>query len=268
MTTSPRAAAVDLTVIVVSHGHEQFLPRCLGSLPAAIAGLRTQVLIVDNASTGRMQVVARNSPIPAEVRVNASPVGFAANCNRAIRETQSRYVLLLNPDTAFLEGRLDEAVACLEQRPDAGVLGCRLVDSQGAQQESYRRFPTLAIFLARICGAESWPWRPRFYDRAMMRGASFTEAAEVDLVTGAFFLIRRSCFDRIGGFDDGFFLYYEDADFCYRARQAGLRTIYYPGLTLLHEHQRSSRALASPYARWHIRSAMRYFSKHGFGTAS
>lgn len=257
-------SGVDVAVVIISHGHEGFLPRCLRSLPPALEGLRAEVVVVDNLGASAMRRIVSESPVPVMLRINAVPRGFASNCNMAIGLSGAPYILLLNPDTEFLSGKLKDALDFMRSDQSTGVVGCHLVNSDGEQQESYRQYPTLPVFLARILGAERWPWRPGFYRRSMMEGERFTAPATVDLVTGACFLIRRACFDQIGGFDEGFFLYWEDADFCYRARLSGSRTCFYPAITVLHHHQRSSRTVTSRYARWHVQSAMRFFWKHGF----
>lgn len=252
----------DLSVVVISHGHEAFVKRCLESFEPALENVRAEVLLIDNLGSGKLAGAVPKLRQPVTLHNNTQRLGFAGNCNEAFRLTRAPYVLLLNPDTEWQSGSVAGAISFMESRPDAGILGCKLVDDGGREQESYRRFPNAMVFAARVLGAERWPWQPAFYREAMMEGQRPRATAEVDLVTGAFFLVRRSCFEKIGGFDESFFMYYEDADFCYRARQAGMRTFFYPAITVLHQHQRSSRDLTSPHARWHMQSALRYFRKH------
>jgi N-acetylglucosaminyl-diphospho-decaprenol L-rhamnosyltransferase len=262
LAVSETTAVPQLAVVVISHGHEAYLSRCLDSIPAALDGLSAQVLLVDNLGSSAMAGIVGRSPVPVTLRVNATPKGFAGNCNAAIRSTRAPYVLLLNPDTAFVSGRVKEAVDFMEANRGVGILGCRLLNRDGRQQESYRRYPIVPVFLARVFGAERWPWRPAFYRSSLMQDQGFTGPGEVDLVTGACFLLRRRCFDQIGGFDEGFFMYWEDADFCYRARVHGFSTFFYPGITVFHELLRSSRVVTSRHAMWHLRSAVRFFRKH------
>lgn len=257
------AESPTLAVVVISHGHERFLPRCLGSLPAAIQGVDSEVLLVDNLNSGDIARIASGSPVPVRVHTNATPFGFAKNCNNAVRSSSAPFILLLNPDTAFLSGKLADGIAAMRSDPAIGIVGAKLVNEEGVQQQSYRHYPTAPVFLARALGVERWTRRPAFYRHSMMEGEQFTSPATVDLVTGACFLLRRECFDAIGGFDEGFFMYWEDADFCYRARRQGFRTCFYPGITVLHHHQRDSRRITSAHARWHISSAIRFFRKHG-----
>jgi GT2 family glycosyltransferase len=140
-----------------------------------------------------------------------------------------------------------------------------LVNADGSFQQNYRRFPTLPVIVSRALGADHWPWRPRFYRWRMMQGVEFKCPTPVDWVFGAFMLVRRDCFTAVGGMDAGFNLYYEDVDLCYRLRERGLRTVYYPELQFTHHHMRTSarRPLGQAW-RWHVHSAYRILRKHRY----
>lgn len=253
-----------LSVVIISHGHEGYLGDCLASLCPALSGLRAEILLIDNLGETGLDRLAAGYPFPIRVQRNAHPIGFAANCNQAFRISHGEYVLVLNPDTVCVSGQLREAVAYLDSNRNVGILGARLVNTDGARQESCRCFPSVPVFALRLMGADRWTWRPAFYRESLLEGRLFEKPARVDLVIGAFFLVRRACYERIGGFDESFFLYYEDADFCFRARAAGFETHYFPDLTLMHHHQRSSKSILGRHARWHARSALHYFLKHRY----
>ena len=250
-----------LTVIIISHGHEAMLPRCVASLGAALEGVSAEILVVDNLPGGH--AAAALAGLPARVIANPVPVGFAANANRGAAATTGRHLLLLNPDTEHLGGRLAEAVQLLEAEPRIGLLGCTLLGEDGAPQQSFRRFPSPAVPIARGLGADHWPWRPAWYQRAMMTTTLRRDQPfPVDWVFGAFLLLRRSDFSRVGGMDEGYRLYYEDVDLAWRLRRVGLATWVFPGLRFLHAHQRSSaRRPFSRLWRWHVASAWRYSAR-------
>jgi N-acetylglucosaminyl-diphospho-decaprenol L-rhamnosyltransferase len=255
--------ATDLSIIVVSHGHETMLLGCLSSLPQALVDLAAEIVVVDNLQDGA--VAAALTTFPARVLENHTPMGFAANVNRGARATSGRHLLILNPDTVFRAGRLAEAIAFLDARPDIGVLACALLNSDGSRQQNFRQFPTVPVLLARGFGADRWRWRPAFYRRRLMEEARFDEPHAVDWVFGAFMLVRRTDFERLGGMDEGFRLYYEDVDLCYRFRRAGLATYLFPEIRFMHTHARTS--AKRPFGqswRWHVRSAARYFWKSGY----
>jgi GT2 family glycosyltransferase len=256
--------AADLSVVIVSHGHEEMLPACIASLAPALVGLAAETVVVDNLQKGA--VAAALTSFPASIILeNRAPIGFAANVNRGAQATSGRYLLILNPDTVFRAGRLAEAIAFLDARPDIGVLACTLLNPDGSHQQNFRQFPTLPVLLARGFGADRWPWRPAFYRRRLMEDTRFEKPHPVDWVFGAFMLLRRADFERLGGMDEGFRLYYEDVDLCYRFHRAGLGTCLFPGIQFVHRHARAS--AKRPFGqtwRWHVASAARYFWKSGY----
>lgn len=253
-----------LSVAVISHGHEALLRRCLDSFDAALDGIAAEWLVLDNLG-GDLRPFAAGLGHPCMVLHNDRPCGFAANVNRLARLGTGRLLLLLNPDTHYVSGRIGEGLEFFERNDRIGVLGCRLLNSDGSLQASYRRFPTLPQLGMRALGADRWRRRPGYYDRQMMYGKTFSGPTRVEWFYGAFMLLRRQQFLDIGGMDEDFHVYYEDVDLCYRLTEGGMFACYYPALTVCHEHRRSS--AAQPLARiwrWHVQSAARYFFKHGY----
>lgn len=254
-------AVPDLSVIIVSHGHEAMLPGCVASLHAALNGLDSEVLVIDNLPNGGAAAALAGSQ--AKVLTNVAPRGFAANVNAGAQATTGRCLLFLNPDTRHRDGNLAEAVGFLDDHAGIGLLGCTLLNADdGTLQQSFRRFPSPSVLLARGLGADRWPMRPRWYRDRMMEQSARDVPFVVDWVFGAFLLMRRTDFTRVGGMDEGFRLYYEDVDLAWRLRNAGLQTWVFPRLRFIHEHQRSS--AKRPFSRawrWHVGSAARYFVK-------
>lgn len=251
------SGAPDLAIVIVSHGHEALLPRCIATLGAALEGLSVEVLVIDNLPGGH--AAAALAGMPVRVVENAVPVGFAANVNRGAAETSGRCLLFLNPDTEHIAGRLADAVTFLDGHPEIGLLGCTLQGEDGELQQNFRQFPSPAVPIARGFGADRWPWRPGWYERAMMTTARSAAPFRVDWIFGAFLLMRRPDFDRVGGMDECYRLYYEDVDLAWRLRRAGLATFVFPAVVFLHAHQRSS--AKRPFSRawrWHVASALRY----------
>ena len=260
---------IDVSVIIVSHGHEAMLPACIASLGPALAGLRAEIIVLDNLGAGAVRAALGGAALggfAVAVLDNAEPAGFAANVNRVAADAGGRHLLVLNPDTEHAEGALAEAVAFMDATPGAGVVGCRLLDPSGAIQQSFRQFPSLPFLLARGLGADLWPWQPGFYKRRMMKGAGGNVPHPADWVFGACMLLRADEFRGLGGFDPGYRLYYEDVDLCRRYRRAGLQTWVFPAVRFRHLHLRAS--AAAPFSRiwrWHLASAIRYLTKASFG---
>ena len=221
--------------------------------------------MVDNLGTDAVAAAAVNENDRTYLYRSPRPQGLSRNINQAARKAAGRYLLLLNPDTVFQSGYLSDAIRFMEGEPRAGIVGCRLLSEDGTLQHSYRRFPTAAVVLARGLGADRWKQRPRFYRYRLMEGERFEDTTEVHWVFGAFLLVRFDRFLALGGMDERFRLYYEDVDLCYRFRQRGWRTFYFPAVTVVHQHARSSAAKPFGQAwRWHLWSACRFFWKHGY----
>jgi len=255
----------DLSIVIVSHGHEHFLHDCVHSLVPSLRGLQAEVILVDNLGTGRVPDAVGQTEMQVTFLTNHTPQGFARNVNQAARRSHGRYLLLLNPDTRLLSGCLADALSFMERNRTAGVVGCKLVNPDGSLQVNYRRFPTLPAIIARGLYTEKWLRLPQFYRQYLMAGERFESQTPVDWVLGACMLLSRTHFEEVGGMDERFFLYYEDVDLCYRLRQRGLKTYYFPGIEVVHHHRRTSAANPlSSHWRWHVQSLYRYFWKHQY----
>jgi GT2 family glycosyltransferase len=241
------AESVELEVVIVSHGAEALLRRCLASLrahPPANAEMR--VTVVDSGSAdGTPGMVAREFP---EVRLERlGNVGFSAANNLALRESTADFALLLNPDTEVYAGTLDAALARLQSDPRIGMVGVKLVTESGQLDHACKRsFPTPLAALAHFTGlgrGEGAGERLGQY-RATHLGAD--EAGEVDAVNGAFMLCRAAAIREVGLLDEGYWLYMEDLDWCHRFWDAGWKVFYEPAGTALHVKGGSSAGRRAP----------------------
>jgi N-acetylglucosaminyl-diphospho-decaprenol L-rhamnosyltransferase len=221
-----------LEVVIVSYRCGPMVRQCLQSLrdyPPA-GGLR--VTVVDNASgDGTADVVRREFP---DVRLIAldENLGFSAANNLVLRETTAEYVLVLNPDTRICEGTLDTLLRLMHANEQIGIAGCRLVQEDGAFDHAARRsFPTPASALGHFLHVGRSDRAPAAL--AAYRAPDVAEGP-VDAVNGAFMLMRRAMLDEIGLFDEGYWMYMEDLDLCYRAAQAGWITWYEPSVEATH----------------------------------
>jgi GT2 family glycosyltransferase len=254
-----------VAVVIVNYQSYADLRRCLG----ALAGQTETCAVVDHdPSHHAADAVATEFPWVRLLRV-AGNEGFAAGVNRGARETTSEYLLLLNPDS-IPEPRLCATLAeWLDRHPDIAAVGPRVTNADGTLQASARRFPNLTTAIA---GRSSWLTRVLPRNPLSRRNLPALDAAsgrplDVDWVSGACMMVRRAAFDQIGGMDEGFFLYWEDADFCRRLQHAGWRTVYWPGVSVRHTGAGSSRhAIDASLVAFH-ESAYRLFRKHARGPA-
>lgn len=254
----------DLSILIVSHGHADLVRACLASLnDAALAGLTCEIIVTDNlAEPGFLASIGGPRPDMA-LRVNDVRLGFGANMNRAAAQARGRVLLLLNPDTAYHQGQIAAAVAWLEADTTRGMVAARLLNADMTEQRNFRHFPTMAVTILRGLHAERWAWRPRFYRDSLLEMTVIDAPTKVDWVYGSFMLIRASTFRAMGGFDEGYFMYYEDVDLCHRLGRAGLGCYVYPQLSFLHHHLRTSAQTGSgsSYRKHHIQSFLRYLKR-------
>ena len=222
----------ELSIVIVSHNTRDLLAECLGSVRDCPPQCGHEVIVVDNASSDdSVEMLQEQFP---DVRCVSSDqnLGFGAANNRGVAQAAGRFVLLLNPDTRVDEGSLEAMVSYLRETPDVGVLGCRQVDERGWPQLCYGRDPTILSELMRrrdTLGLARGDERAK--DRVDRR---YREPTDVDWVTGACMAFPRQVYTRLGGMDEDFWLYFEDADLCRRVRHAGRRVVYHPGITIFH----------------------------------
>jgi N-acetylglucosaminyl-diphospho-decaprenol L-rhamnosyltransferase len=260
---------LQLSVIVVNWNVQDLLRTCLASLEAELGmtspgatGKGTEIIVVDNASAdGSVEMLRAEFPHVTTIS-NQHNAGFGAANNQALAQSNGRYVLFLNPDTEVKPGAIRRMLAFIEQRPQAGCAGPRLLNPDGSIQSSRRSFPGVATafvestVLQRYCGGLGA--LRRFYSG---RGDEH-EPQRVDWLVGACLLMRRSALEEVGAFDERFFMYSEEMDLCYRLRQAGYEVWFVPEAEVVHHEGASSRQdLFLRNVNFH-ESRYRFFRKH------
>jgi GT2 family glycosyltransferase len=237
----------DLEVVVVSHGAEGLLRRCLESLrahPPRSASMR--VTVVDSGSPdGTPDMVEREFP---EVRLERrGNIGFSAANNLVLRESDAGAVLLLNPDTEVYEGTLDTCLARLSSDPAIGMVGAKLVREDGELDHAAKRsFPTPLAALAHFTGIGRGAGAGASLSQYRATHLGEDEAGEVDAVNGAFMLCRAEAVAQVGLLDEGYWLYMEDLDWCHRFWDAGWKISYEPAAVALHVKGGSSAKRRAP----------------------
>jgi GT2 family glycosyltransferase len=244
--------------------------RAYGELLSCLASIRrvvpagTPVVIVDHESMPSLADGLRHALPSLEIIERRDNPGFAAGVNRAVRASTSPYFLLLNPDCT-LDGDVTTALAAwMDANPRVGACGALVRESDGAIQPSARRFPDVTTgFAGRTAWlTRVWPGNP-LSERNLRMPSDGRQPMLVDWVSGACMMVRRAAFDEVGGMDEGFFLYWEDADFCRRLRDRGWTTAYHPEISVTHLTSRSSaRAPVRSLIAFHA-GAFRYHVKHG-----
>ena len=258
-----RFGMTELSIILVNYKVPYFLEQCLLSVEKATVGLSAEVIVVDNASgDGSIEYLSPRFPAVRFMEADLN-LGFAKACNRGFQESRGRYILFLNPDTILSEDCLRSSIDFLADKPQAGALGIRMIDGSGKfLPESKRAFPHPATAFYKISGlAALFPSSPRFA-RYHLGHLSPLSDHEIDVVAGAYFLVRRSVLEQVGLFDEQFFMYGEDIDLSYRIQQAGYTNYYFSGATILHFKGESTNKHRFRYVKLFYGAMSLFVKKH------
>ncbi len=224
-----------LSIVIVSYNVKHFLEQCLHSVRAACAGIEAETFVVDNASVdGSVNMVREKFP---EVKCIANPdnPGFAKANNQAVRLSEGEYVLLLNPDTIVETDTFSKIIAFMDSHADAGGLGVKMVDGSGRfLPESKRGLPTPGVAFCKIFGLSRLFPKSKTFNKYHLGYLDNDKTHQVEILAGAFMLMRKSVLDEVGLLDEAFFMYGEDIDLSYRIIKAGYKNYYYPDARIIH----------------------------------
>ncbi|HEY3383391.1 MAG TPA: glycosyltransferase family 2 protein [Vicinamibacterales bacterium] len=265
-TVTPGPAAADraplVSIVIVNYKSYAELEACLASLTSD-GKLGAEVVVIDHASSEPdLERVRARYPRIRLFATDRNP-GFSAGVNAGARVAKGRHLLILNPDTVIQPGSVQQMVDYLEMHADTAVVGARVQTPGGTVQRSARRFPTMLTGLAGRTSliTRIWPDNP-LSRHDLLADASTAGPIDVDWVAGTCMAVNAHAFETIGGMDEQFFLYWEDADLCKRLKEAGWRVVYLPSAVVTHGIGRSRRHAPGLSIRAFHRSAYRYFVKH------
>lgn len=223
----------DLTISIVSYNSLKFLKPCLDSIYNDPHSIKYDIVVVDNASSdGSPKFIKNNYPLVILI-LNDKNIGFSAANNKAINRTNSKYIMLINSDCQVYEGSIDNLIEFMEKNTDIGIVGPKIVNSDGSIQHSCRRFPSImnAGFHTILTGiAPNNPFSRKYKLADVNRDIPFG----VDWVSGSCMVIRREALKDTGGLDENYFMYVEDIDICYRMWQENWKVYYYPHCKIMH----------------------------------
>ena len=253
---------MDVSVIIVTRNTCALTGAAVRSVPAAAGSLTGEVIVVDNGSgDDTAGVLARDFPSVKLIRSETN-LGFARACNLAAKPAQGAFLLLLNSDARPQPGALAAAIDWMRAHADCGVAGAQLLNADSSRQNSIANFPTLATELL-----NKSLLRRLFPGRFPGKEHPFAGPVEVETVVGAFMLIRREVWDKLGGLDERFFFFLEETDFCLRVCRAGLRVMHLPDIRVWHDQGQTAKQISAGTRIEYWRSRYAYFRKHhGIGT--
>jgi GT2 family glycosyltransferase len=258
---------VEISIIIVNYNVKYFLEQCLCSIGRALQGLSAEVFVIDNASTdGSVDYLEEEFPDFTFI-ANTENKGFAKANNQVLNRCTGRYVLYLNPDTIVPEDCFRKCIAFLDNTPDAGALGVRMIDGAGQfLPESKRAFPSPVTSFFKLTGLSSLFPSSAVFSRYSLGHLSQYQNHVVDVLAGAFIMARRDLLQQLGGFDESFFMYGEDVDLSYRIQQLGFKNYYFAQSTIIHFKGESTRKGSLNYVRMFYRAMAIFVQKHYGGS--
>ena len=252
-----------LSVIIVNYNVKHFLEQCLLSVNKAIEGIEAEVFVVDNTSVDGSQQMVREKFPWVHLIDNPENVGFSKANNQAIRISKGEYVLLLNPDTVVEESTFHKCLDFMRDHPDAGAMGVKMIDGEGKfLPESKRALPTPWVAFYKIFGLSSLFPKSKTFGKYHLSYLNKEEDHEVEVLSGAFMLMRKQCLDEIGLLDESFFMYGEDVDLSYRVNLGGWKNYYFSGTQIIHYKGESTKKGSLNYVRVFYNAMIIFAQKH------
>ena len=251
---------MELTVLIVSYNAKFHLKKCLRSLYDETSHRPLEVIVVDNASTdGSLSMATRDFP---EIVAIGSPdnLGFAGGNNLGMRKAKGQYLLLLNNDAFVKPGAVDTMLRIMKERPDIGVLGPLLRNEDGSVQISYGDMINFHAEANQKILSKFYQSGNRFFRNYIEKRSK--QEAYPDWVSGACMMFRAELLDKVGYFDDGFFMYTEEVDYCQRVRGAGYRVLYTPEAEVIHLRGKSTEGNREKATFEYRRSQLYFYKKH------
>jgi GT2 family glycosyltransferase len=261
-----------LSVIIVNYNVKYFLEQCLcsvrkaiGEMTVATGGRNVEVIVIDNKSTdGSIEYLQPRFPFVQYIK-NTVNEGFSKANNQGVQQARGKYVLFLNPDTIIPEDAFTKCTAFMESHADAGALGVHMIDGSGQYlKESKRGFPSLWVSFCKMSGLTRWFPTSSIFARYYMGHLRNDQVQKVDILSGAFMVVRKSVLEKTGGFDEQFFMYAEDIDLSYRLQQSGYINYYFPDCSIIHFKGESTRK-DSKYVRLFYKAMVQFVQKHFHG---
>lgn len=253
-----------LSIVIPTYNAHEWIQGCIDSIILHQPACSYEIIVVDDKSTDDTVAIVRQRFPAVRLLLNNKNLGFGKTVNVGVRASSGDYILVLNNDTWMHEGALDAMLAYFDGHPCVGIVGPKVLNADGSlQQQCRRRIPTPTAALLYFTGvAKLFPKNPALAGY-LMTASDENETTEVDAVSGAGLMVRRAVVDRIHGFDEEYYLYGEDMDFCWRAKLAGWKVMYHPAAVITHFGGQGGTGKRRLYAtiEWH-RAMWIFYRKH------
>ncbi len=263
---------MDLSIIIVNWNSGRFLEKCLGSVYKNNKGLSFEIFVIDNFSSDNSLACLKKFSNVKLIK-NRINLGFAKANNQGIKKARGRYVLLLNPDTIVLKGSLKGMINFLDKHKAVGVLGCKLLNSDGSVQPSCHAFLTLPHVFFEVSQLNSlfpknnffikiFGFLSKFFPELFINYSIPNKPVEVDSVMGSCYMIRKKALNKAGLLDENFFLYHEEMELSYRMWQNSYKVMFYPHASVIHYGKFSTKKVFNLVFYERCRSIIHFFRKH------
>ena len=256
-----------LSVIIVNYNVKHFLEQCLCSVQKAITGIPAEIIVVDNCSADNSIDYLQPKFPSVQFIANAENLGFAKGCNIGLKKAMGQFILFLNPDTLLPEDCFQKCISFLESHTVAGALGIKMLDGRGKfLKESKRAFPSPMTSLYKLVGLSRLFPRSKVFSKYHLGYLNENENHEVDVLAGAFMMIKKEVLEKVGSFDEIFFMYGEDVDLSYRIQKAGYKNYYFADSSMIHFKGESTRKGSMNYVRMFYNAMSLFVRKHYSGS--
>lgn len=226
---------MELSIIIVNYNVKEFLQNLLHSIEKASLNISHEIIIVDNASDDGSVELIRDKFPSVKLIANTENLGFGKANNQALEIAKGKYLLLINPDAIVSEDTFDKMIRFFEDNPEAGLAGCKILNPDGTLQLACRRsFPGPWTSFCKVTGLSNLFPKSKLFARYNLTYLDEDQTYEVDAISGSFMMMKKETYDKVGGFDEEFFMYGEDLDLCYRIQQEGFKVYYVHTTQIIH----------------------------------
>lgn len=257
---------MQLSVIILNYNVRYFLELCVSSVQQAIQNLEAEIIVVDNNSSDDSCAMMQSRFPSIKLIQNNDNAGFPKGNNIGVAQAQGEYVCILNPDTVVAEDTFEKVLAFAQKQKDLGIVGCKLIDGTGNfLPESKRGIPTPWVAFTKIFGLYKWFPKTSLFNKYYAQHLNVNQTGEVEILVGAFMVMKRELYTELGGFDEDCFMYSDDIDLSYRVLQHGKSNYYFHETSVIH-YKGESTVKDGTYMK-RFQEAMNFFYKKHFSTS-
>jgi GT2 family glycosyltransferase len=254
---------MDLSVIIVNYNVKYFIEQCLHSVVKAVKNIDSEIFVVDNNSVDGSCEMIRSKFSQVNLIENKVNLGFSKANNQAIKKSKGKYILLLNPDTVVEEDSFRKCLNFMDNHPEAGALGVKMIDGTGNfLPESKRALPRPDVAFYKVFGLASLFPRSKVFGKYHLSYLDKDEINEIDVLSGAYMFMRKEALDKTGLLDESYFMYGEDIDLSYRIQQSGYKNYYFPDTIIIHYKGESTKKGSINYVLVFYKAMIIFANKH------